>query len=138
VRGVKCAASVVIGPALQVLLTQQSSSAWLLELLLRRLVDSLPDLAHRVRAPPLLRLFKLCFGSMQACPDNEPLLAPYLAPIVSTCLELGVQDRESTNYFLLLRALFRALGQGKYDLFYKVRVCVRAYSVRLHTSCCRS
>lgn len=67
----------------------------------------------------LLRLFKLVFGSIVTFPNHESILKPHLNSIVQNCLTYASKHKESTNYFLTLRALFRSIVSGKFDLLCK-------------------
>ena len=68
----------------------------------------------------LLRLFKLVFGSVSLFADqNDSVLQPFLADIIARSLELAPSARDPINYFMLLRALFRSIGGGKFELLYK-------------------
>uniref|UniRef100_A0A914HGT5 Non-specific serine/threonine protein kinase n=1 Tax=Globodera rostochiensis TaxID=31243 RepID=A0A914HGT5_GLORO len=69
-----------------------------------------------------LKLFKLVFQAVsfaQNSAESENLLKPFLHRIVQDSMRLAVTSRESTNYFLLLRALFRSIGSGTHDLLYQ-------------------
>uniref|UniRef100_A0A183C2W9 FAT domain-containing protein n=1 Tax=Globodera pallida TaxID=36090 RepID=A0A183C2W9_GLOPA len=69
-----------------------------------------------------LKLFKLVFQAVsfaQNSAESENLLKPFLHRIVQDSMRLAVASRESTNYFLLLRALFRSIGSGTHDLLYQ-------------------
>ncbi len=67
----------------------------------------------------LLRLFKLAFGSVTLFAENEPVLQPHLNTIITSAMKHATEVKDSTNYFVLLRALFRSIGGGKFDLFFK-------------------
>lgn len=56
---------------------------------------------------------------MALFPDNEVVLRPYLNSIVSTGMKLAQRVQRPLNYFTLLRALFRSIGGGKFELLYK-------------------
>lgn len=67
-----------------------------------------------------LRLFKLIFGSVSMfAVENEPMIRPYLQKIVLSSMEMAMRAEEPFNYFLLLRALFRSIGGGTYDMLYQ-------------------
>lgn len=67
-----------------------------------------------------LKLFKLIFGSVSMfATENEPMIRPYLQKIVLRSMELAMRANEPYNYFLLLRALFRSIGGGTYDMLYQ-------------------
>lgn len=67
-----------------------------------------------------LKLFKLIFGSVSMFNlENEPMIRPYLQKIVLSSMEMAMRAEEPYNYFLLLRALFRSIGGGTYDMLYQ-------------------
>lgn len=67
----------------------------------------------------LLRLFKLVFGSIVTFPTNESVLKPHLSSVVNLCLSHATQNKESTNFYLTLRALFRSIHSGKFEILLK-------------------
>lgn len=67
-----------------------------------------------------LRLFKMVFGSVSfLAVKNEQMLKPHLQNIVNKSMELALGAKDPYNYFLLLRALFRSIGNGNHDLLYQ-------------------
>jgi transformation/transcription domain-associated protein len=67
-----------------------------------------------------LKLFKLIFGSVSMfATENETMIRPYLQKIVVNSMEMAMRAEEPYNYFLLLRALFRSIGGGTYDILYQ-------------------
>ncbi|KAI9850594.1 MAG: hypothetical protein M1838_005379 [Thelocarpon superellum] len=68
----------------------------------------------------LLRLFKLSFMAVTLfSAQNEQVLLPHVATIVTQSLTLARTAAEPLNYFLLLRSLFRSIGGGRFELLYK-------------------
>lgn len=47
------------------------------------------------------------------------MIRPYLQKIVLNSMEMAMRAEEPFNYFLLLRALFRSIGGGTYDMLYQ-------------------
>lgn len=91
-------------------------------LMLRFLVDRLEKLgdAEPLYASVTLRLFKLLFMSVTLFPDrNEAVLRPQVGNIILTSMKLSTKSKESLNYFLLMRALFRSIGGGRFELLYQ-------------------
>ncbi|CEP07551.1 hypothetical protein [Parasitella parasitica] len=91
-------------------------------ILLRFLVDRIDDLGHDNLhdAAVMLHLFRLAFMAVNLFPDaNEGILQPYLANLVMSCFKLAAKAKEPANYFLLLRALFKSIGGGRFELLYK-------------------
>lgn len=74
-----------------------------------------------MKAQVLLRLFKVVFGSVTLFPKNERMLRPHLQTIVLSCLRYTTRVKDPTNYYFLLRALFRSISGGKFESSYKVR-----------------
>ena len=67
-----------------------------------------------------LRLFKMAFMSVTIFPEeNESVLEPHLTHLIMHSLKCASKAEEPTNYFLLLRALFRSIGGGRFELLYK-------------------
>ena len=50
---------------------------------------------------------------------NEPVLLPHLSNLIMTSLKLASQAAEPNSYYLLLRALFRSIGGGRFEILYK-------------------
>ncbi|CAO3646140.1 unnamed protein product [Cunninghamella echinulata] len=68
----------------------------------------------------MLHLFRLTFMAINFFPDtNESILQPYLSNLVISCFKLSAKAKEPANYFLLLRALFKSIGGGRFELLYK-------------------
>jgi transformation/transcription domain-associated protein len=67
----------------------------------------------------ILKLFKLVFGSLGSYPLNESFIKPYLKDIIKICLNNSTQNKESTNFFLTLRNIFRTIGTGKFEALSK-------------------
>jgi phosphatidylinositol kinase/protein kinase (PI-3 family) len=95
------------------------------EILLNFLVDRM-ELLGKINwdrdakmASVLLRLFKIVFASVTLFPDNEPVLQPHLAKIVTNSLKFATEMRDALNYLHLLRALFKSIATGKFELLYK-------------------
>lgn len=78
----------------------------------------------RMKAQVLLRLFKVVFGSVTLFPKNERMLRPHLQTIVLSCLRYTTRVKDPTNYYFLLRALFRSISGGKFESSYKARFYV--------------
>ncbi|KAJ3022967.1 hypothetical protein HKX48_004725 [Thoreauomyces humboldtii] len=91
-------------------------------LMLRFLVDRLDKLGDSdpLHASVMLRLFKLLFMSVTLFPEkNEAVLRPQIGNIINTSMSLSSKAKNSLNYFLLLRALFRSIGGGRFELLYQ-------------------
>ena len=65
------------------------------------------------------RLFKLVFGSVALFARNELVLQPHLTSIVKRCIRRTVEVKDPVNLLLLIRALFRRVAAGKFELLYK-------------------
>jgi transformation/transcription domain-associated protein len=63
----------------------------------------------------VIRLFKLLFMAVTLFPDkNEAMLRPSLGSLITTALTLAQDAPEPAHLFLLLRALFRSIGGGRF------------------------
>ena len=51
--------------------------------------------------------------------NSQSILQPHLSEIVHQCINYAITLHEPLNYFYLLRALFRSIGGGKFDLLAK-------------------
>ncbi|OZJ06116.1 hypothetical protein BZG36_01053 [Bifiguratus adelaidae] len=106
----------------QYLLANDTISSGFAGIVFRFLVDRLEQLGD---ADPLyssvqLRLFKLAFMAVNLFPDsNESVLQPHLSTIIMSSLKLSAKAKQPSNYFLLLRALFRSIGGGRFEILYK-------------------
>lgn len=107
----------------QFLFTREPTSPTLLAIVLNFLVDRLHLLGEYddMTAAATIRLFKMAFGAVTAFPAlNEPILKTHLAKLLMDCFPLAAKATKPTNYFHLLRALFRAIGGGggRFELLY--------------------
>lgn len=106
----------------QLILSNKVVSTCFAHYLLQHLLSKLEELGEgdSNACQVLLRLFKLVFGSVNLfAEDNEKILQPYLGTIIHRSLALAATANEPTHYFLLLRALFRSIGGGKFEELYK-------------------
>lgn len=106
----------------QNLLSNDAVSKRFVGILLRFLVDRLEELgkSDKKHASISLRLFKMAFMAVTIFPeDNEVVLQPHLSHLIMESMKLASKADEPTNYFLLLRALFRSIGGGRFELLYK-------------------
>ncbi|KAI7902282.1 uncharacterized protein BX663DRAFT_552217 [Cokeromyces recurvatus] len=103
-------------------LMNEISSHGFTSILLRFLIDRLDHLGGEDvhYSALMLHLFRLAFMAINLFPDaNEQILQPYLANLVTSCFKLSSKAKEPANYFLLLRALFKSIGGGRFELLYK-------------------
>ncbi|KAI8368238.1 uncharacterized protein BYT42DRAFT_123486 [Radiomyces spectabilis] len=103
-------------------LINETSTQGFAGILLRFLVDRIDRLGDSDMhySAVLLHLFRLTFMAVNLFPDaNESILQPYLANLVMSCFKLSSKAKEPANYFLLLRALFKSIGGGRFELLYK-------------------
>ena len=106
---------------LQHFLANSTVSRSFADILLTFLVERIEALGspEEPQAAVLLRLFKLVFGSITLFPENEPLLRPHLSTIVTQAMRHAAHAAQPSNYFSLLRALFKSIGGGKFEQLYK-------------------
>jgi transformation/transcription domain-associated protein len=98
--------------------TSPSFCGMLLQFLMER-IDEVGS-ADVKKASILIRLFKLAFMAVTLfAGQNEQVLLPHVVNIVTKSIELSTKAEEPINYFLLLRALFRSIGGGKFEQLYK-------------------
>ena len=73
-----------------------------------------------VKSNILIRLFKLCFMSVNLFPTvNENVILPHLNKLILDCLKYSVNSEEPIIYFYLIRTLFRSIGGGRFESLYK-------------------
>ncbi|UMM18202.1 hypothetical protein L5515_014374 [Caenorhabditis briggsae] len=68
-----------------------------------------------------VKLFKIIFSAIGANNSTiyqDRMLTNYLPEILKQSTVLALTAREPTNYFLLLRSLFRSIGGGAQDMLY--------------------
>ncbi|OCH94107.1 atypical/PIKK/TRRAP protein kinase [Obba rivulosa] len=108
----------------QFFLSRETISPTLVAIILRFLVARLGELGDYddQSAAVAIRLFKMTFSAVTLYPAvNEPILASHLGKLIMDCFPLASSASKPTNYFHLLRGLFRAIGGGggRYELLYK-------------------
>lgn len=73
-----------------------------------------------VKSNILIRLFKLCFMSVNLFPAvNEAVILPHLNNLILKCLHFSTTAKEPIVYFYLIRTLFRSIGGGRFEALYK-------------------
>ncbi|KAI0650812.1 atypical/PIKK/TRRAP protein kinase [Trametes meyenii] len=107
-----------------VLFTKEPTSPTLVAIVLRHLVDRLPELGDYddQSAAVLIRVFKMAFQAVTTFPAlNESILASHLGKLIMDCFPLAAKTTRPGNYFILLRSLFRSIGGGggRFELLYK-------------------
>ncbi|THH01673.1 hypothetical protein EW026_g1062 [Hermanssonia centrifuga] len=108
----------------QTLFTRDTTSPTLVAIILRFLIDRLDQLGDYddQTAAVAIKWFKMVFGAVTLYPaSNEPILAAHLGKLIMDCFPLAAKASKPTNYFHLLRALFRAIGGGggKFEHLYR-------------------
>ena len=106
----------------QNLLSNDAVSRRFVEILFKFLVARLDELgtADKKMASVTLRLFKMAFMAVTIFPEeNEAMLQPHLTTLIMDSLRYASQADEPSNYYMLLRALFRSIGGGRFELLYK-------------------
>ncbi|GAA5889131.1 hypothetical protein JCM8208_007777 [Rhodotorula glutinis] len=105
----------------QSLLSNENVSQHFVAILFRFLSARLPDLGnnHKENTSVMLRLYKMSFMAVTIFPEkNEPVLLPHLSNLIMNSLKLASQAAEPNSYYLLLRALFRSIGGGRFEILY--------------------
>lgn len=73
-----------------------------------------------VKSNILIRLFKLCFMSVNLFPTtNESVLLPHLNSLILDSLKLATKAEEPIVYSYLVRILFRSISGGRFESLYK-------------------
>ncbi|KAI6047148.1 hypothetical protein EDC04DRAFT_2864285 [Pisolithus marmoratus] len=96
----------------QTLFSREAVSPTLVAIVLRFLIDRLPQLGEYddQTAVVSIRLFKMAFSAR-----------PTSRSLIMDCFPLAAKATKPTNYYHLLRGLFRAIGGGggRFELLYK-------------------
>jgi transformation/transcription domain-associated protein len=108
----------------QVLYPKEPLSPTLIAVVLEFLINRLPQLGEDddQTAVMTIRLYKLTFNAILAYPPtNEPILAHHLPKLITDSFALAAKSSRSSNYYHLLRGLFRSIGGGggKLELLYR-------------------
>lgn len=106
----------------QFLLASEATSPSFCGMLLKFLMSKLDEIGERdqTKTSVLLRLFKLSFMAVTLFSQhNEGVLLPHVRELITRSIELSVTAEEPTNYFILLRSLFRSIGGGRFEHLYK-------------------
>ncbi|TKA29433.1 hypothetical protein B0A50_03445 [Salinomyces thailandicus] len=106
----------------QFLLASEATSPAFCGMLLRFLMSKLPEIGEKdgTKTSVLLRLFKLSFMAVTLFSQhNEGVLLPHVRELITKAIELSVTAEEPSNFFLLLRSLFRSIGGGRFEHLYK-------------------
>lgn len=108
----------------QTLLSNENVSQHFVAILFRFLSSRLGELGkngkdHKEYTSVMLRLYKMSFMAVTIFPEkNEPVLLPHLSNLIMSSLKLASQAPEPNSYYLLLRALFRSIGGGRFEILY--------------------
>lgn len=107
----------------QFLFNREVTTSTLLVIVLKFLIERLPQLGEydEITAAATIRLFKMAFNAVAVFPVlNEPILASQLSKLLMDCFPLAAKASKPTHYFILLRALFRAIGVGggRFEMLY--------------------
>ena len=75
---------------------------------------------HDTYGNTIFKLFKLLFVTIAYYPDKiESILKPHLTTIIMNSFKFAPKSEDSSNYFQVLRALFRAISGGRYESLYQ-------------------
>lgn len=86
---------------------------------LRSKLDQL-DKVDLMKSNILIRLFKLCFMSVNLFPAaNESVILPHLNHLILESLRLATKTEEPVLYSYLVRTLFRSISGGRFENLYK-------------------
>ncbi|KSA03288.1 uncharacterized protein AC631_00926 [Debaryomyces fabryi] len=78
------------------------------------------DKVELAKSNILIRLFKLCFMSVNLFPTaNEGVILPHLNYLILESLKLATKAEEPIVYSYLVRILFRSISGGRFENLYK-------------------
>lgn len=106
----------------QFFLASEITSANFSGLLISFLRSKLSELGKLdlVKSNILIRLFKLCFMSVNLFPNtNEAVILPHLNHLILESLRLSTTTEEPIVYSYLVRILFRSISGGRFESLYK-------------------
>jgi transformation/transcription domain-associated protein len=86
--------------------------------LVRDRLDALAD-PSSPQSQLVLKLFSLLLHAVSKYSSCEAVLSPHVVPLVEACLKAMKEVDDPSAYVRLLRYLFRALAQAKFDLLYR-------------------
>jgi transformation/transcription domain-associated protein len=106
----------------QFFLASEVTSANFSSILISFLKSNLDQLGkvELVKSNILIRLFKLCFMSVNLFPTpNESVILPHLNSLILDSLKLATKAEEPIVYSYLVRILFRSISGGRFESLYK-------------------
>ncbi|KAI0698576.1 hypothetical protein BC835DRAFT_1541792 [Cytidiella melzeri] len=108
----------------QHLFQRESHSPTLVAIVLRFCLGRLEQLGDldEMMAAVVIKWFKTVFQAVTIhAASNEPILASHLGRLIMDCFPLAAKAPRPTNYYHLLRTLFRAIGGGggRFEILYK-------------------
>ncbi|MBW0462525.1 hypothetical protein O181_002240 [Austropuccinia psidii MF-1] len=103
----------------QYLLANQVLSKTFIGITLRYLMKHLRELGQDKRSGIMVRLFKMCFMAVTLFQENEVVLQPHLSDLIMGSLRFASVSNEPGQYYSVLRALFRSIGGGRFEILYK-------------------
>ncbi|CAH7675619.1 hypothetical protein PPACK8108_LOCUS10651 [Phakopsora pachyrhizi] len=103
----------------QYLLANQVLSKTFIGITLRYLMKHLEDLGKDKKSGVLVRIFKMCFMAVTLFQENEVILQPHLSDLIMESLRYASFSNEPGQYYSVLRALFRSIGGGRFEILYK-------------------
>lgn len=106
------------------LFSRESHSPTLVAIVLRFCLARLDQLGEldEMMAAVAIKWFKTVFSAVTMhAQSNEPILAAHLGKLIMDCFPLAARASRPTNYYHLLRTLFRAIGGGggRFEILYK-------------------
>ncbi|PLW40616.1 hypothetical protein PCANC_13021 [Puccinia coronata f. sp. avenae] len=86
---------------------------------LRHIMKQLHELGQDKQSGVIVKLLKMCFLAVNMFPDVEATLQPHLSRLIMDSLRFASFSNEPGQYYSVLRALFRAIGGGRFEILYK-------------------
>jgi len=86
---------------------------------LRHIMKQLHELGQDKQSAVIVKLLKMCFLAVNMFPDVEATLQPHLSRLIMDSLRFASFSNEPGQYYSVLRALFRAIGGGRFEILYK-------------------
>jgi transformation/transcription domain-associated protein len=79
----------------------------------------LHELGRDKQSGVIVKFLKMCFLAVNMFPDVDTTLQPHLSRLIMDSLQFASFSNKPGQYYSVLRALFRAIGGGRFEIRYK-------------------
>ena len=101
-------------------LSEENVSKIFAKILINHLLEHIDEIGSNPEKSELYsQLFISIFNYVTLPNENgDELIRPYLPKIVTKAMHYAFISKDPSNYFLMLRSLFRSIGGGSHDILY--------------------